>query len=41
MGAYFLGPRLGRFKEDGSVQHFEPSSPTSMTLGVFILWVGW
>ncbi|GAB4813391.1 hypothetical protein N2152v2_000437 [Parachlorella kessleri] len=41
MGAILLGPRLGRFQEDGSLVHFEPSSPTSMAVGVFILWIGW
>lgn len=37
MGAVFLGPRLGRFNDDGTVNRFEHSNPTSMVLGVFIL----
>jgi Amt family ammonium transporter len=41
MGAIFLGPRMGRFKDDGSPIHFEPNNATSMALGVFILWLGW
>lgn len=40
MGAIILGPRIGRFKE-GKLVEFEPSSPTNMALGVFILWLGW
>jgi Amt family ammonium transporter len=41
MGTLMLGPRLGRFLEDGKVAEFVPSSPTNQALGVFILWLGW
>lgn len=41
MGTFIVGPRIGRFEADGKVNEFEPSSPTNMALGVFILWLGW
>ena len=40
-GAIILGPRLGKFKKDGSVNSTPPSSVPIVTLGVFILWFGW
>ena len=40
-GAIILGPRLGKFKKDGSVTPTPPSSVPIVTLGVFILWFGW
>ncbi len=40
-GAIILGPRLGKFKKDGSVTSTPPSSVPIVTLGVFILWFGW
>ena len=40
-GAIILGPRLGKFKKDGSVRSTPPSSVPIVTLGVFILWFGW
>ncbi len=40
-GAIILGPRLGKFKKDGSVNPTPPSSVPIVTLGVFILWFGW
>ena len=40
-GAIILGPRLGKFKKDGSVTATPPSSVPIVTLGVFILWFGW
>lgn len=40
-GAIVLGPRLGKFKKDGSVTPTPPSSVPIVTLGVFILWFGW
>ena len=41
MGAIMLGPRLGRFNEDGVVAYMRPASATSQVLGTFILWFGW
>jgi Amt family ammonium transporter len=41
VGAWILGPRLGRFSKDGYVIQFDNSSPANMALGVFILWLGW
>jgi len=40
-GAIILGPRLGKFKKDGTVTATPPSSVPIVTLGVFILWFGW
>jgi len=40
-GAIILGPRLGKFKKDGTVTSTPPSSVPIVTLGVFILWFGW
>jgi len=40
-GAIFLGPRSGRFNEDGTSNSIPGSSLTSVTLGTFILWLGW
>ena len=43
-GVMILGPRLGRFTEDGSPQNMAPFAASSIplvTLGTFILWMGW
>ena len=40
-GALVVGPRLGRFRRDGSVKPLPPSNILIVTLGVFILWFGW
>jgi Amt family ammonium transporter len=40
MGAWMLGPRLGKFK-DGRAHPIPGHSLTSATLGVFVLWFGW
>ncbi len=40
-GALVVGARLGKFRKDGSVRTFPPSSVPAYTLGVFILWLGW
>jgi Amt family ammonium transporter len=40
-GALVLGPRLGKFRKDGSVRATPPSNVVLVTLGVFILWFGW
>ncbi len=41
VGAFILGPRLGRYKPDGSPGHIKPSNIGIAVLGVFILWLGW
>ena len=40
-GILVVGPRLGKFKRDGSVRSTPPSNILVVTLGVFILWLGW
>ena len=40
-GALVVGPRLGKFRRDGSVKTTPPSNIPAVTLGVFILWLGW
>ena len=40
-GVIVVGPRLGKFKRDGSVKATPPSNVLVVTLGVFILWFGW
>ena len=40
-GALIVGPRLGKFRADGSVKPTPPSNVPAVTLGVFILWLGW
>ena len=40
-GALVVGPRLGKFRRDGSVKSTPPSNIPAVTLGVFILWLGW
>ena len=42
-GAILLGPRLGRFTKAGAgpVKPFAASSIPLVTVGVFILWLGW
>ena len=39
-GAIVVGPRLGKFR-DGGVKPTPPSNVPVVTLGVFILWLGW
>ena len=39
--ALVIGPRLGRFKEDGSTSRIPPSSLPMAMLGVLLLWFGW
>jgi len=41
MGAYFLGPRIGRYDENGKPRAIPGHNIPFATLGVFILWVGW
>ena len=40
-GILVVGPRLGKFGRDGSVRPTPPSNVLVVTLGVFILWLGW
>ncbi len=40
-GAIVVGARHGKFRKDGSVRATPPSSVPVVTLGVFILWLGW
>ena len=40
-GVLVVGPRLGKFRRDGSVRATPPSNVLVVTLGVFILWLGW
>ena len=40
-GILVLGPRLGRFRRDGTPRSTPPSNVVAVTLGVFILWFGW
>ena len=43
-GALILGPRLGRFTKSGApapIKPFAASSIPLVTLGVFVLWLGW
>ncbi len=40
-GALTVGPRLGKFRRDGTVRPTPPSNILLVTLGVFILWFGW
>ena len=40
-GALVVGARKGKFRDDGSVRATPPSNVPAVTLGVFILWLGW
>ena len=43
-GVLLLGPRLGRFTKQGEVTPIKPFAASSIplvTIGVFILWLGW
>ena len=40
-GAMVVGARQGKYREDGSVKFTPPSNVPVVTLGVFILWMGW
>lgn len=41
IGAYLLGPRIGKFSKDGKVNAFPGHNLPIGSLGVFILWLGW
>ena len=40
-GVLVIGPRLGKFRRDGTARPTPPSNVLVVTLGVFILWFGW
>jgi ammonium transporter, Amt family len=40
-GIMLLGPRLGKYRSDGSVNAIPGHNMTSATLGCLILWLGW
>lgn len=41
VGAFILGPRIGKYNKDGSANKMDGHSLTLGALGVFILWFGW
>ncbi len=41
MGAAFLGPRIGKYNEDGSPNALPGHNMSIATLGCLILWLGW
>lgn len=41
LGILFLGPRLGKYKADGSINAIPGHNMTSAALGGLILWLGW
>ncbi|MCL2273144.1 MAG: ammonium transporter, partial [Treponema sp.] len=41
LGAAFLGPRIGKYTQDGKARAIPGHSLTLGALGVFILWFGW
>ena len=40
-GLLVVGPRWGKYRKDGTVKSTPPSNIPAVTLGVFILWLGW
>jgi Amt family ammonium transporter len=40
-GALVLGPRIGKYNPDGTVNPIPGHSMTLATIGVFVLWLGW
>ena len=40
-GVLIIGPRLGKFRKNGTVKPTPPSNVLVVTLGVLILWLGW
>ena len=41
VGAFMLGPRLGKYGKDGKVHPIPGHSIALGTIGVFVLWFGW
>ena len=40
-GVILLGPRIGKYKKDGTVNPIPGHSLTAATIGAFVLWFGW
>ena len=40
-GAIMVGPRLGKYNKDGSINAIPPHNMPLAALGVFLLWFGW
>ncbi len=40
-GALVVGARMNKYRKDGRVKNTPPSNVPAVTLGVFILWLGW
>ncbi len=36
-----VGPRIGKYNHDGTVNEFSQSNSVMATLGMFFLWIGW
>lgn len=41
IGAFILGPRIGKYAADGTPRAIPGHNLVFLTLGVFILWLGW
>ncbi|WP_184679187.1 ammonium transporter [Algisphaera agarilytica] len=41
VGAIVLGPRLGKYASDGTIQPIPGHNMPLVTIGVFLLWFGW
>ena len=41
LGAWMLGPRIGKYGKDGKARAIPGHNLTAMALGVFILWFCW
>lgn len=41
VGAMLLGPRFGKYAEDGSIRPIPGHNLSLATLGTFVLWLGW
>lgn len=41
MGAWIIGPRVGRFNRDGTVNAMLGHNGTLVVMGTFLLWFGW
>jgi ammonium transporter, Amt family len=41
VGAWMLGPRIGKYNAEGKVQPLPGHSMMAATIGTFILWFGW
>nr|WP_102345679.1 ammonium transporter [Bacillus sp. Marseille-P3661] len=39
--AIVVGPRIGKYSENGEIHNFKPSNIVLASIGVFILWLGW